>query len=304
MVSLVDFAARPARYRPGPQRHSNGDRRVLVAPRLRCVRVSVAAEAQTYVRDPELQAALDDLFADTVKQGRKRVPREAIQGHIDRIAELGRRLDLNRRHTPALCTAFCPLPATTAAATLAAAASVAAAPAAAGSGKFQELITTNTTGVSEDSVCSLQRLTFGLVRPGDLPVQLLAGNQIKGPLSGLGGSSANGYALRNQFRILKNGVLGLMTVEASYDTDGNEPSRLGVTFNAFNISPASPDPESLALWREALGEANPGMDEQGVIAIAFPKPPRAALNYILMEPDLQLSLGGSGDFLAVQRLQE
>ncbi|GLC38201.1 hypothetical protein PLESTB_001088400 [Pleodorina starrii] len=274
MVSLVDFAARPARYRPGPQRHSNGDRRVLVAPRLRCVRVSVAAEAQTYVRDPELQAALDDLFADTVKQGRKRVPREAIQGHIDRIAELGRRLDLNRVH-PAW-----------------------------NDGKFQELITTNTTGVSEDSVCSLQRLTFGLVRPGDLPVQLLAGNQIKGPLSGLGGSSANGYALRNQFRILKNGVLGLMTVEASYDTDGNEPSRLGVTFNAFNISPASPDPESLALWREALGEANPGMDEQGVIAIAFPKPPRAALNYILMEPDLQLSLGGSGDFLAVQRLQE
>ncbi|GIL62096.1 hypothetical protein Vafri_16385 [Volvox africanus] len=109
--------------------------------------------------------------------------------------------------------------------------------------------------------------------------------------------------LENYFKFLESGLPGVMTPEGVYDTNEEEPGRLGVTFSSFRIRPVRDDPQSMALWRELLAEQNPRMDEQGVISISFPKPLSASLNYILMEPDLQMSLGGSGDLLVVQRRQ-
>ncbi|GIL81464.1 hypothetical protein Vretimale_968 [Volvox reticuliferus] len=226
-----------------------------------------------YQRDPELQAAIDSLFADTVHKDRTRLHRADIQHHIDRIVALGSRLGLNRVHPQWNI------------------------------GTFKPLITTNTTGVTMDEVCTLQRFTFGQVRPSDLKVELGDSLQIRGPIPGVEGSAANSYMLENYFKFLESGLLGIMTPEGVYDTSEEEPGRLGVTFCGFKIRPVRTETQSLSLWRELLAEHNPSMDDEGVISFTFPKPLSATLNYIVMEPDLHMSLGGSGDLLVVQRRQ-
>ncbi|EFJ52388.1 hypothetical protein VOLCADRAFT_120315 [Volvox carteri f. nagariensis] len=254
-----------------------------------------------------LMAALEELFAVTVRKGLRRFQKEDIQHHIERIAELGCRLGLNRVNPQW------------------------------NNGTFLQILTTTTSGVSIGEVCSLQRLTFGQVRPADLQVELgdafqvgrggTAGNAssprslhflcdcagqktpgavsaIRGQVPGVEGSAVNAYALNTYFKIVQNGVEGTMAPEGLYDTDEAEPSRLRVTFSGFKVSPERQDAQSLALWRETLEGHNPEMDEHGVIRIVFPKPIRATIEYILMEPDLHMHLGASGDFTAVQRQQQ
>ncbi|GLI60983.1 hypothetical protein VaNZ11_003240 [Volvox africanus] len=150
--------------------------------------------AWDYQRDPELQAAIDSLFADTIQKDRKRLHRADVQHHIDRIVELGARLGLNRIHPQW------------------------------NNGTFQPLITTNTTGVTTDEVCTLQRFTFGQVRPSDLKVELGDSLQIRGPIPGVEGSAANSYMLENYF--LESGLPGVhpkgLTTQANKSLAGWE----------------------------------------------------------------------------------
>ncbi|GFR47045.1 hypothetical protein Agub_g8730, partial [Astrephomene gubernaculifera] len=95
----------------------------------------------SYKRDPELQAALDALFADSIHRGRRRVPHSEVQPHLQRICQLASRLGLDRVHPEW------------------------------NDGAFQGLLTSQLTGITTDNRCSLSRLTFGRVQPGQLEVQ-------------------------------------------------------------------------------------------------------------------------------------
>ncbi|KXZ46742.1 hypothetical protein GPECTOR_41g707 [Gonium pectorale] len=226
------------------------------------------------------QAALDALFADTIHQGRRRVLHAEVQHHIDRISDLSQRLGLSRVHPDW------------------------------NDGAFSGRLTTLTNGIAIDNVCSLGRLSFNKVQPVDMLVETdqatAAGfaedpDQYKGPLANVEEDPAHGYSVVTYFKILSNGVTGRMVVQALYEVDPEDPAKLIVTFAGFRLEPAHGDEKSLALWREALAEHNPGMDDRGGIDFKFEKRAKGTLMYILMDPEWHLALGGSGALTAMQR---
>ncbi|GLC56286.1 hypothetical protein PLESTB_001088300 [Pleodorina starrii] len=245
----------------------------------RLPRESIGAAA-AYERDPELQAALDGLLADL--KGRRRVPKDVTAKHVERIERLGCQLGLNR-----IVPAW-------------------------NDGAFRSLVINTADGVTDDDRCSLARLTFGQVGPADLMVQLIqdeaaglvgAAEQLKGPLANDAEDPARGYAIVSYFRVLSNGVVGKNTVKAVYELDEQDPSKLHFTCYGIQVQPASPDPESLALWREALGGNNPGMGPDGAIFAPIEFRPRATIRYILMEPNLNLAVSQMvGGLYAMQRV--
>ncbi|KAG2497429.1 hypothetical protein HYH03_004584 [Edaphochlamys debaryana] len=225
------------------------------------------------------QAAIDALFAETIDKGRRRVPHSEVQSHVDRIAQLGSSLGLNRVRPEWNDGGFC------------------------------GVLTTQLMGISEDNTCNMARLTFGRVGPPTLMVQtdqFLAANtegkaeQWKGPLAAVAEDPAHGYPVRTFLRLIDADVLGCMLVEGLYDIDPVKEGTLGVTFTGFRLQPARPsDPEDVRKWREALGPHNE-MDEAGGIDVVFEKRVRATLSYILMDPEWHLALGGSGSLTCMK----
>eukprot|EP00198_Chlamydomonas_reinhardtii_P006047 XP_001695383.1 predicted protein [Chlamydomonas reinhardtii] len=253
---------------------------------------ATAALFPAYRRDPELQAALDALFADTTDKGIRRLPHADVQHHVERLIDLGRRLGLNRVHPQW------------------------------NDGAFWGRLTTLTSGITTDNVATLGRLTFNRVQPTGIMVQTdqaeAAGvpegpDQWKGPEAAACEDPARGYAVTTHFRLLEADVLGAMHVQALYEADGEDPEKLWITFTGFSIEPVHKDADSMARWRGALAEANPDMrhlcadDEDpvsGRITVSFEpaKRGRGSLRYILMDPEWQLALGGSGALTCMQRV--
>ncbi|KAG2430078.1 hypothetical protein HXX76_010177 [Chlamydomonas incerta] len=248
------------------------------------VNSATAALFPTYRRDPELQAALDALFADTTDKGIRRVPHADVQHHVDRIIDLGRRLGLNRVHPQW------------------------------NDGAFWGRMTTLLVGITTDNVATLGRLTFNRIQPAGIMVQTdqaeAAGvpegpDQWKGPEAGVSEDPARGYSVATHFKLLDADVLGVMHVQALYDTDPEDPEKLWVTFTGFSIEPVHKDADSMARWRGALAEANPDMDAaSGRISVAFEpaKRARGCLRYILLDPEWHLALGTSGSLTCMQRV--
>ncbi|KAG2497430.1 hypothetical protein HYH03_004585 [Edaphochlamys debaryana] len=237
------------------------------------------APTAAYQRDPELQAALDALFAETIDKGRRRVPHSEVQSHVERITQLGRSLGLNRVRPEW------------------------------NDGSFQGMLTTNLTGITEDNVCTMARLTFGKVKPANLMVQTdqkAAANMTgkadewKGPLAASAQDPAHGYCIRTYFRLIDVNVMGCMLVQGLYDIDSQKEGALGVTFTGFRLQPARPsDPEDVRKWREALGPHNE-MDEVGGIDIVLEKPARTTLSYIVMDPEWNLAISGAGTLMCMK----
>ncbi|KAG2447913.1 hypothetical protein HYH02_007367 [Chlamydomonas schloesseri] len=238
----------------------------------------------SYSRDPDLQAALDALFADTIDKGLRRVPHADVQHHVDRIVDLGCRLGLNRVHPQW------------------------------NDGAFWGRLTTLMAGITADNVATLGRLTFNRVQPADIMVQTdqaeAAGvphgpDQWKGPEAEVLEDPGRGYAVTTHFKLLEADVLGAMKVAALYDTDPEDPEKLWVTFTGFTLEPVRKDADSMARWRGALGAANPDMDAaSGRITVTFEpsKRARGCLRYVLLDPEWHLALGTSGSLTCMQRV--
>ncbi|BDA42090.1 hypothetical protein COCOBI_02-8920 [Coccomyxa sp. Obi] len=164
-------------------------------------------------------------------------------------------------------------------------------------GTFSGLLNT-TNYLAADSSSTLGTLTFQQFAPKDLKVMVSGTEMVSGV------ESPEHYQTNTYFEVSEGegtGLAGVQSAIGAYEVDGDKAGRQVVYFKAIKIAPVDSSKDALQRWLDVFKAENPSMGDDGVAVIEFPQRAKGTRDFILLDQDMQVTVGNRGSVVIVKR---